>query len=80
MNKDLLQPTPQKRRRTVSLEKKRALSGWIFVVRFILGFALIYLPIVFDSIKMSFNEIRTVAGVGYRLIPVGFKNYSVALF
>ena len=80
MNKDLLQPTTQKRRRTVSLEKKRALSGWIFVLPFILGFALIYLPIVFDSIKMSFNEIRTVAGVGYRLIPVGFKNYSVALF
>ena len=80
MNKDLLQPTPQKRRRTVSLEKKKALSGWIFVLPFILGFALIYLPIAFDSIKMSFNEIRSVAGVGYRLIPVGFENYRIALF
>ena len=81
-NVDMLKTNaPKRRRRTVSLEKKKALSGWLFVLPFVIAFVLIYLPIVFDSIKLSFNEIKMIAGGGgYRTIPVGFDNYKEALF
>jgi ABC-type sugar transport system permease subunit len=82
MTKDIKAKAP-KRRRSASLEKRKARGGWLFVLPFVLGFILIYLPIVFDSIKYSFHEIKVLPasqGGGYNLIPVGFKNYSDALF
>ena len=70
----------KKRRKNASLESKKARAGWIFVLPFVLGFFLIYLPIIYDSIKYSFNEIKILVGGGYRLEFVGWKNYSDALF
>ena len=71
---------PGKKKKTrASLESKKAKAGWIFVLPFLLGFVLIYLPIIFDSIKYSFNEIKILVGGGYRLEFVGWKNYSDAL-
>ena len=69
----------KKRRRGASLDIKKARAGWIFVLPFILGFVLIYIPIIFDSIKYSFNEIDILVGGGYKLEFVGWKNYSDAL-
>jgi ABC-type sugar transport system permease subunit len=82
MTKDIKAKAP-KRRKSASLERRKARGGWLFVLPFVLGFILIYLPIVLDSIKYSFHEIQVQAaskGGGYNLIPVGFKNYSDALF
>ena len=70
----------KKRKRATSLDVKKARAGWIFVLPFIIGFALIYLPIIFDSIRFSFNEMQMVIGGGYKLIFVGFENYRNALF
>ena len=70
----------KKKRKNASLESKKARAGWIFVLPFVLGFFLIYLPIIYDSIKYSFNEIKILVGGGYRLEFVGWKNYSDALF
>lgn len=70
----------KKRKRSSSLDVKKARAGWWFVLPFILGFLLIYVPIVFDSIKYSFNEIKILVGGGYELEWVGWKNYSDALF
>ena len=72
-----------KRRKIASLEKKKARAGWIFVLPFIIGFLLIYLPIIFDSIRFTFFEMTNIPnykGGGIRLDPVGFKNYYDALF
>ena len=69
----------KKKRRTASLDKKKARAGWIFVMPFLLGFALVYLPIVVESIKYSFYEIKIVAGGTPQFIPVGWENYRVAL-
>ena len=66
--------------RPASLDKRKARSGWLFVLPFIIGFILIYLPVIFDSIRFSFNEIRILTGGGYELDFVGFKNYRDALF
>jgi ABC-type sugar transport system permease subunit len=72
-------PAPKKRRKIASLDRKKARAGWIFVLPFVVGFILIYLPIVLDSIKLSFNYMSTVQGGGYELTFVGFANYRTAL-
>ena len=69
-----------KRRRAVSLDRRKARAGWLFVLPFVAGFLLIYLPIIFDSVKLSFFRIEVLAGGGYNLNPVGFDNYREALF
>ena len=69
----------KKRRRGASLDVKKARAGWIFVLPFILGFVLIYIPIIFDSIKYSFHEIDILVGGGYKLEWVGWKNYTDAI-
>lgn len=71
------------KRRPRSLEKKKAKMGYIFVLPFILGFALIYLPMIVESIRVSFSEIKpNLTGVGSSILyeNVGFANYSYALF
>ena len=45
------------RRRSRSLEKRKARNGYFFVAPFIIGIILIYIPILIDSIWFSFNEI-----------------------
>ena len=70
-----------KRRRKVSLEKKRARAGYVFVAPFLLGILLIYIPILLDSIWFSFNElgIEIVNGVPQQvLVPKGFEFYIYA--
>jgi ABC-type sugar transport system permease subunit len=71
---------PKKRRSSASLDKKKARSGWLFIMPFLLGFFLIYVPIIYDSIKYSFHKIKILTGGGYELIWVGWENYSEALF
>ena len=43
-----------KTRRPASLEKRKARAGYVFVLPFILGVVLIYLPILLDSLWFSF--------------------------
>ena len=70
----------KKTRRPASLDKRKAHAGWFFVAPFVIGFILIYLPIIVDSIKFSFNEIKPIATGGYTLNFVGWSNYQKALF
>jgi putative ABC transporter permease protein yesP len=75
--------SPAKRRRAASLDKRKAKSGWIFVLPFVIGFVVIYLPIIVNSIIYSFSEFETIAAVdggGFILHNVGFANYQKALF
>ena len=67
--------TKIKKKKGVSLERHKARAGWMFVLPFIIGFVLIYLPIVFDSIKSSFCEIHVIKGTTF----VGWSNYTKAL-
>jgi len=88
MNLDVKAPKKQKiqmnapgkkRRRSASLDVRKARAGWIFILPFLIGFVLIYLPVIFDSIKYSFHEIEILVGGGFELHWVGWKNYSDAL-
>ncbi len=70
---------PAKKRKIVSLDKKKARAGWLFVLPFVIGFIFIYLPVIFDSIKLSFCEIKTLDGGKLQPVFVGFKNYEHAI-
>ena len=67
------------KRHKASLQSKKAKAGWFFILPFLLGFVLIYLPIIWGSIKYSFNEIDIITGGGYELVWVGLQNYQSAL-
>jgi len=80
MNAAPTAPAKKKRRKIASLERRKARAGWIFVLPFIIGFVVIYLPMIVQSIQLSFSEIKFGGGGAYELTNIGFKNYSAALF
>ena len=72
--------TQPKKKVKAALDSKKARAGWWFVLPFAIGMIAIYLPIIFDSLKLSFHKINIVPGGGYTLTWVGWENYSEALF
>ena len=80
LNQQISTQKAPKKRKIASLDRRKARAGWIFVLPFIIGFVLIYLPMVYDSIKLSFMEMNIVPGGGFELEYVGLANYSKALF
>jgi ABC-type sugar transport system permease subunit len=71
---------PKKKKRASSLDRIKARSGWLFILPFVIGFVVIYLPIVFQSIHFSFTEVKVLTGGGYSAEWVGLFNYQEALF
>ena len=71
--------TPKKKK-IASLDKRKARAGWFFVAPFLIGFILLYLPIVIESIVYSFQRIHTIQGGGFYTEWVGWANYQEALF
>lgn len=53
---------PKKKRFRLSLTERKALSGWLFVLPFVIGILFIYAPIVFDSIQISLSDYTLVPG------------------
>ena len=53
----------KKKRKIASLERKKARAGWIFILPFVLGFILVYFPIVFESLRSSLFYTVKVDGV-----------------
>ncbi len=77
----LVQNTPKKRKKVHSLEKKTARGGYLFTLPFIIGFIVIYLPVVFESFLYSVTTIERInAGESYQLVWAGLANYKEALF
>ena len=70
---------PKKVKRPPSLNTRKARAGWFFVLPFVIGILVVYLPIILDSICYSFFEISTVRGGGYQLTFQGLKYYQDAL-
>ncbi len=71
---------PKKRKRAASLDARKSRAGYVFVAPFVLSFLIIYLPIIINSIKFSFNKVKVAHGGGYTLEFVGWGNYQEALF
>jgi ABC-type sugar transport system permease subunit len=68
-----------KKKRAASLDKRKARAGWWFVMPFILGFIIVYIPIIIDSLVYSFSTVE-YTDFGPVTHFVGFANYENALF
>ena len=68
----------KKKKKSKSLEKQKSIFGWLFILPFLLGFVLIYLPMIISSLQISFSSIE-YEKVGQVLKWVGIENYSSAL-
>ncbi len=70
---------PVKKKKIASLDKRKARAGWLFVLPFLIGLAIIYLPIIFESLKQTFYVYKAVGdGVDVKTF-VGFENYREVL-
>ena len=68
-----------KKRKRASLNTRKARIGWIFVLPFLIGLVLVYLPVIIESISYSladYNTIPAIQGGGYTLTWVGLDNYK----
>ena len=77
---EIAAPKKTQKRKIVSLDKKKARAGWFFVLPFIIGCILIYIPVIFDSFIYSVSEVENIRGGGYELHFVGIENYRAAFF
>ena len=68
---------PVKKKKIASLDRRKARAGWFFVLPFLVGFCLVYLPIIVESLKVSFFLYDKHTGAQ---TFVGWQNYSEALF
>ncbi len=69
----------KEKKRSRSLDVQKSRMGWLFIAPFLIGFLLIYLPMIVESIRFSFSELSIQAEGGFKLINVGWENYSYAL-
>ena len=69
-----------KKRKIASLDKRKARVGWVFVLPFIIGFVLVYLPMLLDSLKLAFSDMTTLTGGGVEFAFTGLENFQYALF
>ena len=68
-----------KTRRPASLEKRKARAGYVFVLPFILGIVLVYLPILIDSLWFSFYAMQPGKyGGTYVYVFKGLEYYQYA--
>ena len=65
-------------RRPASLEKRKARAGYVFVLPFIIGVLLIYLPILIDSVWLSFYERQAGQYGTFKYVYKGLEYYKYA--
>ena len=69
-----------KKKKPASLDAKKARAGWFFVLPFVIGFVILYIPMLISSIEFSFSKIHVLGKAGYALEFIGLENYRDALF
>ena len=80
MTNDVKLSAPKRRKRKIaSLDRRKARAGWFFVLPFLIGFVLIYLPMVWQSLQISFSQIVFGKEGAYDIVWVGLQNYKNAI-
>lgn len=69
----------KRKKRGLSLQGKRSLAGFLFVLPFILGLFLFFLPALIQAVVFTFNEVRPGIN-GYELVKKGYDIYRYVLF
>ena len=77
MDKVIIEKKMPKRQR-LSLERKLNYYGYLFVLPIILGYVLLYLPVLIESIIYSFSSVKFVPGQGGVSEWIGIQNYKDA--
>ena len=66
----------QKKKRRLSLMRKRMIAGYLFILPWLVGFIIIYVRSLIQTGEFAFNKMEMDAiNGGYTLIPVGFENF-----
>lgn len=78
MDKVIIEPRMPKRQKH-SLERKQSRYGYLFTLPIILGFALMYIPVIVQSLIYSFSSITYQQGKGMVTQWIGTANYETAL-
>ncbi|KYG35280.1 carbohydrate ABC transporter permease [Alkalihalobacillus trypoxylicola] len=68
-----------KKRKGLTLKQQRSALGYLFISPFLIGFLLLFLTPLIQSLLYSFSNL-TVTATGYTLDSVGWSNYNRALF
>jgi len=68
----------KKQKKLAGLEKRKSISGYIFIAPFILGFLLFMFKPMIDSLIMSFQDVQLSANGSTRVF-IGLDNYHNAL-
>lgn len=65
------------KRRRPSLERKKAMFGWLFIAPWLIGFLLLMAVPLVRSLLFSISHL-SLTETGYKLSSVGFENYTKA--
>ena len=68
-----------KDRKPITMAQRRARTGYVFILPFIIGFILFMLRPMIQSLIMSLSEVTMVPGKGYDMLWVGINNYQSAM-
>ncbi len=67
-----------KDRKLITMAQRRARTGYLFILPFIIGFILFMLRPMIQSLLMSFNNVKLIPGKGFSQEWVGIDNYRTA--
>jgi len=66
------------RKKPVTMARRRAKTGYLFILPFIVGFVLFMAKPMLQSLIMSFNDVTIVPGSGFTMSWLGIDNYRQA--
>ncbi len=62
-----------------NMQKRKALTGYLFILPFIIGFVAFMIVPLFESLRMSFSNVIVASGNGgFKLEFIGLANYKTA--
>ena len=61
------------------MQQRRARTGYLFILPFIIGFVLFMIKPMIQSLMMSFNNVKIIPGQGFQLTWMGLDNYHNAI-
>ena len=61
------------------MQQRRARTGYLFILPFIIGFILFMVKPMIQSLVMSFNNVKLIPGQGFQLTWLGLDNYHNAV-
>ncbi len=66
-------------RKPITMQQRRARTGYLFILPFIIGFVLFMVKPMIQALVMSFNNVKLIPGQGFKLTWLGIDNYHNAV-